>query len=232
MPVDAAKRLQAKLRKIFAEESAAYTHSRDALLVQLAAVKRRRKNLVIKELDADPGDPGDRNVYRELKQDLAGEERRLEDDLARLDYRLEVVEEVVDMALAIIASCHYAYTRIEDPELQGLLVQTIFKDLRLRDGKIVEATLREPLAFIQSRRRGNTPLNHRGDLCLSSPPNSTLLDGVPQSSGRSSLAEGEQGFRRYLEELPQLLDAMQIANVERCHAVLKTRHLLRIESED
>lgn len=236
LPKKAALKLQTELKTIFIQESTTYARSREALLSQLEVVMRRRKNLVLQQLDAEPGSTTDINLYKKIKTDLAGDERRLQDELARLDHRLGSVEETVDMALAIAASCHHAYSQVRDLEYKALIIRTVFKELRIKDGHIAKAALHEPLQFPPLHQGAELPLNHRGDLCLSGPPKRTLPEGGSRSSQQSSrlprAVAPSSKLHEYLNRIASNLDSSQLSNIERCYAILKERSLLRIAVED
>jgi site-specific DNA recombinase len=167
LPERMVKKLQDKLRAIFADEQKIYELSRKGLLKKIEVVKAKKKNLVIRLIETNQTDKSDLEMYENIKKDLSNEESVLTNELAKTEHKLAGVIRTIEIAIALTADCSYAFNQAKDPALQALLARTFFKNIYMRDGKIVRAVLNEPIDYICRSQLQRYPIF---DLGVSSPP--------------------------------------------------------------
>jgi hypothetical protein len=120
--------------------------------------QRRKKNLILQFIDRDHPSMSDEMIYDSVKHELEVEEERLNGDPARTKSKIAGVARTVEIALALAISALHAFDRATEPELRALLARTIFKKLYYRDGKIVSATLNEPLDYLLQKKLKRYPV--------------------------------------------------------------------------
>lgn len=148
LPPGFTERMRSRIRTLFGNEQAIYERARGDLTSRTEDVKRRKKNLVLKLIDAEKTSRADVELYESVKIELDADEQRLNEELARAESKIASVVRTVEISTALAASCSYAFEKAKEPALQALLARTLFKRLDMRDGKIVRVTLNEPLDFI------------------------------------------------------------------------------------
>jgi site-specific DNA recombinase len=222
LPARAVVALQEKLEGLSGEEKHVYERARGEIERQLEAVRSRQKNLLLRSLDDDPRDETHRVVYEGVRIELAETERRLKEELGRVTLRLNRIMRVLGMALKVAACCGRAFVAGDDPDYRGLIARVVFKEVRMRDGNIVDAKLSEPLAFFR-RWEAEKPLKNLVDLAPFGAPNSPLVDGRETCQDRhTSLSR----IRRDLVCLEKLVTPEDETEIETCYHELRGRGLL------
>jgi len=149
-------------------------------------------------------------------------ERRLRSELARVVLRLDRIVRILSMALEIAGCCGRAFTADDDPDYLALISRVIFKEVRMRDGKIVAGTLSEPLAFFR-QWTAEKPLGDLVDLALIGPPTSTLVEGCKSEPQRHASLSKMQADLLWLQEI---LAPEQESEIESCFYELRGRGVL------
>ena len=152
------EKLRVKVKTLFADEQAIYEAARKDILSKIENNQRRKKNLILQFIDRDNPSMSDEMIYDSVKHELEVEEERLNQDLARTKSKIAGVARTVEIALALAVSVSHAFDRATEPELRALLARTIFKKLYYRDGKIVSATLNEPLDYLLCKKLKRYPV--------------------------------------------------------------------------
>jgi hypothetical protein len=128
------------------------------------------------------------------------------------------------MALEIAGCSSRAFTADPDPDYRGLIARVVFKELRMRDGKIVGVKLNDPLVFIR-RWAGEKPLERLADLGLSCPPDGSVMDGV---TTRPKRQVSFSMIHRDLHRLQKLLTPEQEAEIESCYHELRGMNIISL----
>ena len=222
LPVRAVEVVREKLKQQTGEETRVYERARGELERQLGVVRGRRQNLLLRSLDDNPNDGTGRSLYERVRTELADEERRLMRELGRLRLRLERIVRIVKMALEIAGCCSRAFLADEDPDYRGLIARVIFSEVRMRDGRIAEGVLHDPLAYFR-RWAGEKPLERLADLASLGAPPKSLVDGCAKRPGQHVPLSM---LRRDLLHLQKTLTPEQEADIESCYHELCVRGLL------
>ena len=222
LPLRAVEVLRGKLEQLSGEEQRVYERARGEIERKLETVRGRRQNLLMRSLDDDPHDQTQHSLYERVRTELAEEERRLTRELGRLRLRLVRIVRIVKMALEIAGCCTRAFLADEDSDYRGLIARVIFKQVRMRDGRITDGTLNDPLAFFR-RWAGEKPLNHLADLALVGAPSEAVVDGSTKQPPRQAPLST---IRKDLLRLQEALTPEQEANIESCYSELRGRSLL------
>jgi DNA invertase Pin-like site-specific DNA recombinase len=192
LPAAFVEKLRNRIKALFADEQELYEKARRDMLGKIEEVKRRKKNLVMQLIDKRATE-GDLEVYESVKAELNADEKRLVEDLGKIENQIAGVVRTVEIALALAANCFYAYQKAE-PEIKALLVRTFFKKLLIRDKQIVQAVLNEPLDYLCRSRLQGYPVF---DLAAVSGPNRSILE--------------------YIKSLPQRMSKYQAVLWENCY---------------
>jgi len=222
LPARAVGLLREKLQQLSGEEEHVYDRVRAGLLRELEALERRQENLLVRSLDHNPHDEGQRSLYDRVRAELAEEHSRLTRELNRLKVKLERIGRILMMALEIAGATTRAFAADPDPDYRGLIARVIFKELRMNDGRIVGGKLNDPLVFLR-RWNGEKPLERLADLALLCAPNRPLVDGCkiqPQRYVSPSI------MRRDLLRLQKELTPQQEADIDSCYHELRGRRIL------
>lgn len=219
LPPRAVEVLRSKLEQLSGEERHVYDRARGELERQLETVRGRRQNLLLRSLDDDPHDQTQHSLYERVRTELAEEERRLIRELGRLRVRLERIVRTVKMAIEIAGCCSRAFHADGDPDYRGLIARVIFKQVRMRDGRIADGMLNDPLAFFR-RWAGEKPLERLADLALLGAPPRSVVDGCTKRPARHvSLSI----IRRDLLKIQKVLTPELEADIESCYYELLGR---------
>lgn len=229
LPAHSASYLRETLAKLSTQEQQVHERGREGLERKLGHVRERKKNLLLRSLDDDFQGPEQRSLYESVRAELEREERKVKSDLDRLSLRFDNISRVLTMALEIAECCESAFAAEEDPDYRGLLARVIFKELRMRDGTISEATLNTPLVFLR-RWAGEKSCLSLVDLGPLGEPSGALVDGQHERRNRQvSLA---RIIRSDLLKLQDLLTAGQEADIEGCYRELRGRQIIGAENRD
>ena len=151
------KKLRNKVRLLFSDEQAIYEKARADILNKIEDTKRRKKNLVMQLIDKNKTNEGDFDIYEEIKVDLGIEEKRLNEQLVKIESQIAGVVRTIEIALALAVDCHYAYKKAE-PEMRALLARTFFKKIIIQDKQITQVVLNEPLGYLCQKRLAKYPI--------------------------------------------------------------------------
>jgi site-specific DNA recombinase len=218
LPERSVEWLREKLHQLLSEEEHVYKRVRSDLLRESEAVERKQQNLLLRSLDDD----AQQALYERVRKELADEHARINRELGRLKLRLDRITRILMMALEIAGCVSQAFAADSDPDYKGLIARVIFKEIRMRDGSIVDGKLSPPLAYFR-RWTGKKPLERLADLVLSSAHSSTLVDGCEEVSIRHvSLSS----LRRDISRLQKVLTAKEEADIESCYHELRGRGIL------
>ncbi len=222
LPEGAVLDLRKKLEALTSEDKQVYEQAKEKLETELQGVRVRHENLLIRSLEDDPRDETQRSLYERVKGTLTDEERRLSRELGRLAQRLSRIGRIIMMALDIAGLCSRVFTADVDPNYQGLLGRVIFKEVRVKEGMIVGATLDTVIAFFR-KWAGEKPLEMLSDLALLCAPDANLVDGINSCHrGPASLSEIKEDLLR----LQELLTPEEEAEIESCYYELCGRGIL------
>lgn len=222
LPARAVEVLREKLAQFSGEEQRVYKHVHSNLLREREAVERRQQNLLVRSLDDNPHNEAERSLYERVRDELAQEHRRLTRELGRLKLRLDRVARILTMALEIAGSSSRAFEADTDPDYRGLVARVMFKEVHMRDGRIVSGNLTDVLAFFR-RWAGEKPLERLADLVLFSAHNRTIVDGCEKGHTRQV---SPSIIRRDLLRLQKVLTPGQEADIESCYHELRGKGLL------
>ncbi|HEY3569930.1 MAG TPA: recombinase family protein [Thermoanaerobaculia bacterium] len=222
LPAEDVQVLRGKLEELSGEEKHVYERAKGDLGRQLDTVRSRQENLLLRSLDDDPRDAAQRSIYDRVRVELTDAERRLKAELSRLSLRLSRIVRVLGMALEFAGTCGRAFIACDDPDYQGLVARVVFKDVRMQDGNVIAATLREPLALFR-RWLGKKTLESLADLFLLSGHPGPVVDGCTNHPKRhASLSE----IKRDLLRLEKIVTPEEEAEIESCYYELCGRGIL------
>lgn len=222
LPPQAVEVVQGKLEQLTGEETRVYERARGELERQLETVRARRQNLLLRSLDDDPHDQTQRSLYERVRTELAEEERRLTREIGRLRLRLERIAKIMKMALGIAGCCGQAFTADQDPDYRGIIARVIFKQVRMRDGRIADGVLSDPLAYFR-RWAGEKPLERLADLASLGAPSRSVVDGCRKQPQRHiSLSQ----VRNNLLKIHAGLTPAYEDDVESCYHEIRSKNLL------
>jgi len=227
LPERAVEILREKLAQFSGEEQRVYGRVQSNLLREREAVERRQQNLLVRSLDDNPHNEAERSLYERVREELAQEHRRLTRELGRLKLRLDRMARVLMMALEIAGCSSRAFEADADPDYRGLIARVIFKEVHMRDGRIVGGKLGDPLAFFR-RWVGEKPLERLADLVLLCAHDRTLVDGSEKCSTRQL---SPSIIRRDLLRLQKILTPGQEADIEYCYYELRGREILPLPQD-
>ena len=162
LPGGVVEKLHNRIKALFSSEQEVYEKARTDILNQIESVKRKKKNLVLQLLDKEESSQSDMEMYEGIKVELNDEELRLNDELAKAESKISAVVRTTEIAIALAASCYYAYKQAKEPALQTLLTRTLIKKLYMRNGKIVRVILNEPLDYVCYSRLKKYPIFELG----------------------------------------------------------------------
>lgn len=219
LPMKALEILRGKLNRLTGEEKETHERARGELERQLATVRARRENLLLRSLDDDPHDQTQRSLYERVRIELAEQERRFKGELNRLRLRLDRIVRVVTMALEIAGCCSRAFLADADPDYRGMVARVIFRHLKMKDGKITDAMLSEPLALFW-KWMGENPFARLVDLAALCAHTGSVVDGGSVcQGGHASLSE----IREDLVQLERVLTPEMESEIESCYLELRGR---------
>jgi len=185
LPATFVEKLRNRIKALFSDEQQLYEKARADILGKIEEVKRRKKNLVLQLIDKRATE-GDMEVYESVKAELNTDEKRLGEDLGKVENQIAGVVRTVEIALALAANCFYAYRKAE-PEIKALLIRTFFKKILIRDKQIVQAVLNEPLDYLCWARLKGYPMF---DLGAVSGQSRSLLEYIKSLPQRMSKYQG------------------------------------------
>jgi hypothetical protein len=121
---------------------------REFLARRLARAETERRRL----LDAYYGGAVDLPTLRTEQERIGREIRAVEGQMEAANAHLEEWQEVLRLAAQIAGTCAAAYARASE-KTRRLFNNAVFEGVLVRDGKVAEATFREPFDLLFSPRR-------------------------------------------------------------------------------
>ena len=153
LPDSFVEKLRNKIRAIFEKENAIYEKSRKSLLCQIENIKNRQKVLLEKLLDGTIDD----ELYETTTEEMQEKEKELKNQLLKVEYNLSGVMRTLEIALFLANNCYKGFLKAS-PDLRKLLAQAFFKEIIIKDKKIVQARLNEPLGYLCKNKLKLNPL--------------------------------------------------------------------------
>jgi site-specific DNA recombinase len=148
LPQRIADKVRVRIREIFADEQELYEFSRKSLLGKIEDIKTQKTNLVKRLISKETNSTSDIAMFEEIKLGLESKEAELQQDLVQVENRISATIRLVEIAISLVVSCSYAFKKAPNDQVRALLARTLFKSLKMHDGKIVDAKLNEPLDYI------------------------------------------------------------------------------------
>ena len=153
LPDSFVEKLRNKIRAIFEKENAIYEKSRKSLLSQIENIKNRQKILLEKLLDGTI----DEELYETTTKEMQTKEKELKNQLSKVECNLSEVMRTLEIALFLANNCYKGFLKAS-PDLRKLLAQAFFKEIIIKDKKIVQARLNEPLDYLCKNKLKSNPL--------------------------------------------------------------------------
>lgn len=214
--------IRKKIEALTSEDKLGYEQKKKKIEAELQSVHTRQENLLIRSLEDDPRDETKRSLYERVKTTLIEEERKLSRELSYLAQRLGRIGRIIMIALDIAGSCGRAFMADADPSYRGLIGEVIFKEVRLKEGMIVGATLNTAIALFR-KWAGEKPLEILSDLALLCAPEESLVDGgIIEPQRQVSLSEIKDDLLR----LQDLITPEEEAEIESCYHELCRRGII------
>lgn len=153
LPDGFVEKLRNKIRTIFEKENAIYEKSRKSLLSQIENMRNRQKILLEKLLDGTIND----ELYETTTKEMQEKEKELKNQLSKVEYNLSGIMRTLEIALFLANNCYKGFLKAS-PDLRKLLVQAFFKEILVKDKKIAQARLNEPLGYLCKNKLKSNPL--------------------------------------------------------------------------
>ena len=175
---------------------------------RLAEVRAQKKRLLLRELESGEVD----DTCREVKAELDREEALLSERLTRGEAEAGRRQAIIlSKAAAILGAGARAFGAVDNAEVKGLLLRTIFTKLELSGGRIRQATLHPLFEYFEKLiRKLQIPLTFHIDCLLLGTP-----DGEPVEAGTSCQNGPDCTHPTISEELEK--------DIEQCYAELERR---------
>lgn len=170
----------------------------------------QKTNLVKRLISKETNSEADVAMFEEIKLGLETKEAELQQDLVQVESRISATIRLVEIAISLVVSCAYAFKKAPNDQVRALLARTLFKSLKMRDGKIVEAKLNEPLDYILIKNLRKSP---------------DILS--PIQIEQASVCDQDRTLLEYLSILPSLVSAIQRTNFENCYKSLEENSLIK-----
>ncbi len=152
LPAGIADKIRSRIKEIFTDEQALYEFSRKSLLGKIDEIKMQKTNLVKRLISKETTSETDLAMFDEIKLELENKDAALQQELVQVENKISATINLIEIALSLVVSCSYAFKKAPNDQVRSLLAHTLFKSLKMRDGKIVAATLNEPLGYLLAQK--------------------------------------------------------------------------------
>ncbi len=152
IPESVADKFAVKIQKVATKDVQSGDEMKKTINVQLANIKTRGERLLEKFLDGNVDDA----TYRDYKSGLEQEQTKLLADLARVDETTTKMEREIESAVALAKNCYRTFKNATFDQ-KVVLIRTLFDKLIVKDGRIVEAHINHPFAYISRGRLKSDP---------------------------------------------------------------------------
>lgn len=169
LPDTFVRKLQERIRTLFADEQKIYERGRADIENKLIDVRQQRKNLVLQLIGKNKTNQSDVELYDEIKTELEQKENSLNEELSNAESKIASVVKTVEITVSLATNCHYAYNKA-GPELKALLARTFFKSITIKNKQITEVVLNEPLDYICRKHLQKYPVFNLTAVCESIVP--------------------------------------------------------------
>ena len=153
IPESAANKLVAKIQKVATKDVQSVDEMKKAINIQLANIKTRGEKLLEKFLDGNVDDA----TYKSYKAGLGEEQAKLTADLVRVDETTAKMAREIETAVALAKNCYKTF-KTASFDQKVVLIRTLFEKLIIKDGKIVEAHINHPYAYISRAKLKSNPV--------------------------------------------------------------------------